>query len=148
MWTHEDSLETTAEPEAIWRLWADVEGWPSWNGDIEHIEIDGPFATGHVIVMTPVEQEPVRLRIAEVADNKLFVDEAEIGAVLIRTIHRIDRIDDDHVRVVYRMEISGDGAEAVGPQVGPRISADFPQTLAALAQRAQRARRARRAQPA
>jgi uncharacterized membrane protein len=40
MWTREDSVETTATPEAIWKLWADVEGWPSWNGDIEHIEID------------------------------------------------------------------------------------------------------------
>ncbi len=72
MWTHEDGVETTAAPEAIWMLWADVEGWPSWNGDIEHIEIDGPFATGHVIAMTPVGQEPVRLRIAEVsADVKM-----------------------------------------------------------------------------
>jgi hypothetical protein len=148
MWTHEDGVETTAAPEAIWMLWADVEGWPSWNGDIEHIEIDGPFATGHVIAMTPVGQERVRLRIAEVSENELFVDEAEFGEVLIRTIHRIDRVDDDHVRVVYRMEISGAGADEVGPQLGPQISADFPQTLTALAQRAEQAQRAGQTQRA
>ena len=46
MWTNEHSIETSAAPEEIWELWADVAGWPAWNGDIERIELDGPFAAG------------------------------------------------------------------------------------------------------
>jgi hypothetical protein len=36
------------------------------------------------------------------------------------------------------MEISGPAADTVGPEIGPQISADFPETLAALAQHAER----------
>ena len=41
MWMNEHSIETSAAPEEIWELWADVAGWPAWNGDIERIELDG-----------------------------------------------------------------------------------------------------------
>lgn len=137
MWSHEDSVETTASPAAIWRLWADVDGWPSWNGDIERIEIDGPFESGSTITMTPFGQDAVVLRLAEVSEGELFVDEAELSDIVIRTVHRIDRVGSGRVRVVYRMEITGDPAEVIGPQLGPQITGDFPQTLAALVQRAQ-----------
>ena len=137
MWSHEDSVETTASPAAIWRLWEDVDGWPSWNGDIERIEIDGPFESGSTITMTPFGQDAVVLRLAEVSEGELFVDQAELSDIVIRTVHRIDRVGSGRVRVVYRMEITGDPAEVIGPQLGPQITGDFPQTLAALVQRAQ-----------
>ena len=54
MWSAERSIETSAAPERIWRLWADVARWPEWNGDIERIELEGPFAPGGRIVMTPI----------------------------------------------------------------------------------------------
>src|SRR5215218_3654064 len=52
MWTNEQSIETVASPEAIWRLWSDVAGWSEWIADIEHIEISGPFAAGRPISAT------------------------------------------------------------------------------------------------
>jgi hypothetical protein len=138
MWWSEESIETTASAEAIWRLWADVPRWPDWNADIEHIELSGPFATGSRISMTPIGEEPVDLRIEEAIEPELFVDVAELGDVVVRTIHRIECLDDDRNRIVYRTEITGPAADRVGPQLGPEISGDFPQTLAALVDRAQR----------
>jgi hypothetical protein len=138
MWTSAQSIETPASPEAIWRLWSDVAGWPEWNADIEHIEISGPFAAGSTISMTPIGQNPVELRVAEAVEPDLFVDEANLGAVVVRTIHRVERLEDDRSRVTYRMEISGPAADSGGPEVGPQISADFPETLAALVQHAER----------
>jgi hypothetical protein len=35
------------------------------------------------------------------------------------------------------MEISGPAADTVGPELGPQISGDFPETLAALVRRAE-----------
>jgi Polyketide cyclase / dehydrase and lipid transport len=137
MWTTEHSIETSAAPEAIWRLWADVPGWPAWNGDIERIELHGPFAAGSRIVMTPVGDDPIELRIAEAVEPELFVDEADIGEIIVRTIHRIEPLNTERARVIYRMEITGPAADTLGPEIGPQISADFPQTLAALAERAE-----------
>jgi hypothetical protein len=137
MWTTEHSVETSAAPEAIWRLWADVPGWPAWNGDIERIELHGPFAAGARIVMTPIGEEPVDLRIAETVEPERFVDEADLGDVLVRTIHRVERLDGEHARVTYRMEITGPAADSLGPQIGPEISGDVPRMLAALVARAE-----------
>ena len=138
MWTNEQSIETTASPEAIWRLWSDVPGWPEWNADIEHIGISGPFTTGSAISMTPAGQDPVELRIAEAVEPKLFVDEADFGDVVVRTIHRVEDMEGGRSRVVYRMEIDGPAADRVGSELGPQISADFPEVLAALVRRAER----------
>ena len=138
MWTNEQSIETTASPDAIWRLWSDVAGWPDWIADIEHIEISGPFAAGSMITMTPAGQDPVKLQIAEAVEPDLFVDEADLGDVVVRTIHRVERLATERNRVVYRMEISGPAADSVGPDLGPQISGDFPETLAALVQKAER----------
>jgi uncharacterized protein YndB with AHSA1/START domain len=137
MWATEHSVETAASPRAVWRLWADVARWPEWNGDIERIEISGPFAVGSTISMTPSGGEPIELRIADATEPERFVDEADLGGVVVRTTHRIERVDADRSRIVYRMEIDGPGSDSVGPELGPQISADFPEVLAALARRAE-----------
>ncbi|MFF7240870.1 polyketide cyclase [Streptomyces collinus] len=138
MWEYEHSIETSAAPEAIWRLWADVENWGTWNAEIEKIETDGPFVAGTQITMTPPGDDPVLLRIAEAVEDELFVDEARFDGLLLRTVHRIDRIDRNRIRVTYRMEITGTGADEVGPQIGPGITADWPETMASLAELALR----------
>lgn len=137
MWTTEHSIETSAEPEQIWRLWADVSSWPEWNGDIERIELVGAFAPGGRIVMTPIGDDPVELRIADAAEPEMFVDEADLGEVVVRTTHHVQRLGGEGSRVTYRMEITGPAADTLGQQIGPEISGDFPQTLAALAERAE-----------
>jgi Polyketide cyclase / dehydrase and lipid transport len=137
MWVAEHTIETTATPEAIWRQRSDVDRWPEWNGDIERIELDGPFAAGSWITMTPFGQEPVELRIAEALGPEQFVDEADLGEIVVRTMHRVERLDQGRARITYRMEITGPAADTLGPEIGPQISGDFPQVLAALVERAE-----------
>src|SRR5205823_10700516 len=136
--TAEHSIETSAAPDAIWRAWADVEHWPEWNRDLARAELDGAFAAGSTIRMTSVDGDVVELRIAEAAPPERFVDEAELGGITVRTTHSLDRAGADRVRIVYRMEISGPESDTVGPELGPQISGDFPEVLAALAERAER----------
>jgi hypothetical protein len=88
--------------------------------------------------MFPHEGEPIELQIAEAVGPQMFVDEADLGPVVVRTIHRIDRLVDERIRIVYGMEITGPEADTVGPQLGPAISADFPDVLASLVERAHR----------
>ena len=132
MWTTEHSIETNVAVDAIWRAWADVPRWPEWNGDIEHIELTGPFAAGSMIAMTPRDQGPVQLRLSDVVEGERFVDEAEVAGTVVRTTHRIEALDEQRVRVVYRLEASGPEAQAIGPA----ISADFDDTLRALVEHA------------
>ena len=137
MWTYQHSIETSATPEQVWGLWADVENWGAWNADIESIQISGPFEAGAEIVMTPAGQDPVLLHVAEVSVNELFVDEARFDGLVLRTVHQLDQGTQGRTRVTYQMEITGTGADELGPQIGPAITADWPQTMAALVKLAQ-----------
>ncbi len=133
MWEYEHSVETTASPETLWRHWSSVEQWPRWNAGIEKIEIDGPFEVGTTFAMTPPgDDEPVRMRLTEVVPEKLFTDEMDAGDFVVRTVHALEPLASGTTRVVYRTEISGPAAGQVGPQLGPAITADFPDVLAAL----------------
>jgi uncharacterized protein YndB with AHSA1/START domain len=133
MWSAEHSIETSASHEAVWRLWADVSGWPQWNADLARAQLEGEFTAGSTIRMTSGDGEVVELQIAEAAKPELFVDEADFGTIVVRTTHRVEP-----GRIVYRMEISGPDADTVGPGLGPQISGDFPEVLRALAERAER----------
>lgn len=137
MWDYEHSVETGAAQQDIWRLWADVESWGDWNAEIERIEIVGPFAEGATILMTPPGEDAIALQLAEVVPGELFVDEARFDGLLLRTTHRVEKLDGGRVRVTYRMEISGAGADDIGPGIGPGITADWPETMASLVEHAQ-----------
>ena len=137
MWSTEHSIETTAAPEAVWRVWSDVERWPEWNADLERAELSGPFAAGSTITMHQQGGDQIELRIAEAAPPERFVDQADIGDVVVRTTHRVEPLEGERIRVIYRMEITGPQADTVGAQIGPQISADFPRVLAALVQQAE-----------
>ena len=134
MWTAEHSIETDVARDAIWRAWAKVPRWTEWNGDIERVTLTGPFAAGSLITMTPHCQDPVELRIADVVEGEQFVDEAEVAGTVVRTMHRLEALDEHRVRVVYRLEATGPAAE----EIGPAITADFDDTLKALVEHAGR----------
>jgi len=87
--------------------------------------------------MVPGGQDPVLLRIIDLVEAERFVDEADLAGVTVRTTHRLDPLDGGRTRVTYRMEITGPAADEIGPQLGPAITADFPDTMAALVARAQ-----------
>ena len=136
MWTTEHSIDTTARPEAIWQLWADVPGWPAWNADLERAEVSGDFFPGGTVTMFSQGQDPIVLTIAETTEPERFVDEADLGQIVVRTEHRVERLVEGGSRVTYRMEITGPEADTMGPEIGPQISADFPDVLRSLVERA------------
>ena len=136
MWEYEYSVETPASPAVVWRHWADVAAWPSWNAGIEKIQVDGPFQVGTRFTMTPPGDDPVTMRLTEIVPGELFTDEADGGDFVVRTVHRLEPVASG-TRITYRTEISGPAADAIGPEVGPAITADFPDVLGALARLAE-----------
>jgi uncharacterized protein YndB with AHSA1/START domain len=137
MWEYEHAVETTASREAVWAHWSDLASWPRWNAGIEKIEIDGPFAVGTTFTMVPPAGEPVRMRLAEIVAPEMFTDEMDGGDFVVRTVHRMESLTGGRTRVVYRTEIIGPAAETVGPELGPQITADFPDVLDALVEMAE-----------
>jgi uncharacterized protein YndB with AHSA1/START domain len=137
MWAYEHSVETTATPEALWHHWSDMATWPQWNDGVEKIDVEGPFEVGTVFTMTPPGDEPIRMRLVEIEHGESFTDEMDAGDFVVRTEHRLEPAAAGLTRITYRTEITGEAADHIGPELGPQITADFPEVLAALAKRAE-----------
>jgi uncharacterized protein YndB with AHSA1/START domain len=133
MWAYQENVDTDASPAAVWRFWADVTQWPRWNSGVAQAHIDGEFAAGSVVEMKLPDGDSVRLVLAEVVVDERFVDVVDLGEVLVRTIHALQPQPDGRTRIHYRTEITGPGADQLAPQIGPAITGDFPEVLAALA---------------
>jgi len=128
-WTTEYRRDIAAPPQRIWQIFTDVEGWKAWNAGIESIAIDGPFATGTWFTMKPPGQEALHSCLIEVRENECFVDQTRVGDLEVVVTHRIERLSSTTSRVSYAVEATGPAAA----EVGPMVSADFPDVLAALA---------------
>lgn len=131
MWEYEYTVDTQVRSDRLWAGWADLASWPQWNDGIATISIDGPFAVGTQFVMTSPDGEPIALRIVEVDQGRSFTDELDAGDFVVRTTHAL-RSGPDTTTITYRTEITGAAADKVGPELGPQITADFADVIAAL----------------
>ena len=128
MWTHEESIEASATPERIWKLFSDVAGWKSWNAGIEHIEIHGPFAAGTTFTMQPPGSEAFVSTLTSVQENEAFTDETVIDGTRVEVHHGIVRLSDGRSRIVYSTTITGPAAA----EIGPFVTEDFGSVLRSL----------------
>lgn len=128
MWTHQESIETSAAPERIWQLFRDVPGWKAWNPGIEAIALHGPFAQGATFMMQPPGSDPFTSTLLEVEENRGFTDVTEIDGTRVVVRHSIAPLAGGGSRVTYATEITGPQAA----DFGPMVIGDFPEVLAGL----------------
>jgi len=128
MWTHEETIETSAPPIRVWELFADITRWKDWNAGIETIEIHGPFEVGTTFTMQPPGQDALTSTLVEVKPNDCFSDETVLGATRVVVNHQLVPLSSGGTRIIYSTEIAGPEAD----EVGPMVTSDFAAVLAAL----------------
>jgi uncharacterized protein YndB with AHSA1/START domain len=128
MWTHEESIETRAAPDRIWKLLSDVTSWKQWNAGVAHIEIHGPFASGTKFDMQLPDGGAFTSTLLDVRENELFTDETVIDGTRVVVHHRIAPVASGGSRVSYHTEITGPAAA----EFGPLVTGDFAAVLASL----------------
>lgn len=128
MWTHEETIEIFAAPARVWEFFEDVARWKEWNAGIESIELHGPFQAGTTFTMKPPGQEAITSTLLEVIPHQRFVDETVLDGTRVVVDHQLVVLASGGTKIIYRTEITGAEAQAVGPMV----TADFGDVLAAL----------------
>lgn len=133
MWTTEHIALTELGRETVWSAVRRLhEGTLSYPG-ADAFELHGPFAVGTELTVTPVGQEPIRSRISEVVPGRVYADVTDLGEVRLTFRYELEDAGvGTGTRVRYSLAIDGDAADAVGPELGPQISADFPEAVAGL----------------
>ena len=134
MFEYEYSVEADVNPEAVWKIYTDTASWPGWDTGTEKVELNGPLAAGTTGLIKFFEQDPLPFRIVTARPNQEFTDETEIpgAGIFVRFTHRLSALSSGGTRITQHVSISGPAAETLGPQIGPGIIADIPQSIAAL----------------
>lgn len=143
MWAFEHSVDTTASPSTVWRLYCDAGGWPSWNSGVERLELDGVFEAGATGKLTPPGGEAMAFSVLAATENTGYVSETTIAeTVALRATNTIVRLPGGGSRITHRAELLGPAAEYFGRSFGPTLAAAVPKGAQALAARAAETERA------
>jgi hypothetical protein len=136
-WEYAPSIETTASPEAIWRLYQDVSRWPEWKYGVQRVELTGPFAAGSTGTITPVGQPPMPFRIVAATENEGYISETRLAdGVPLRLEHTLTPLPGGGTRVVHKAHVPRAALDVFGDGFSPNLNAGINVTLAALSSRA------------
>jgi hypothetical protein len=70
--------------------------------------------------------------IIELEPGRVYADQTRFGDLLLTFRHTLSSVTAGGTQVTHTLEITGAGADQVGPELGPQISADFPVAMAEL----------------
>ena len=106
MWHTEHTLETTTEPEAIWRCYEDVDGWPDWDEGLEWARLLGPLKVGSAGSLKRKGSLRERFKVVEVNEGRGFTC---IGRKLLTRLRLVHRVEPSNLgsRVTHRLEVRG-----------------------------------------
>jgi uncharacterized protein YndB with AHSA1/START domain len=136
MWQHRYTGETSASPAVVWSVLRDLDNWASWDTSMEWVRLRGRFEVGTEVVMKPSGQDPITSVIVQADENEVYADQTEFAGVTLRFSHTLVPLETGGTRVVHRLNITGPAADQVGSELGPMITEDFPEAMAALLARA------------
>jgi hypothetical protein len=138
MWKTEHSVETAARQDALWRLLADAEGWPSWNPGLSSAHLDGPLRNGTTGRTTQASGQKGSFTVRELQEGTYFVNEARVPGAVLRFQHRIEPVDEARRRVTLGATIDGSMAPVWGLVFGRKIAGYMPEAVRQLVARAER----------
>lgn len=129
MWQTEYTADADLAPEAIWASLRALQtgAVPLSSGDVR--ELNGSFAVGSTISVTPVGLGPLESTITELAVNQVLAERTNFNGLVLLLRHTLHPLTDGGTRITRRLEISGENADQQGPVAGPRISEDYPEAL-------------------
>jgi hypothetical protein len=138
MWTTEHSVRTDLDAPAIWAALSDLHHGIALDENSDRFELRGPFAMGTEILVTPQGQGTFRSVIIELTENRVYADQTEFGGLVLTFRHTLAPLAGGGTQVTHQLVIDGDEAGQTGPELGPQISADFPEAMKSLLAAARR----------
>ena len=133
----EASLQTSAAPEAIWRIWSDTSTWPEWNPDVTAISLSGPLAPGAHGSMTTKRGGTHDVTIESVEPGRAF-QLVSTGMPGHRLAFRCEvQPNGAGSRISQGVEIRGPLGGLFSNMMGPKIAQSFEPLLKGLAKRAE-----------
>ena len=142
MWSKTYSTKVTGVSAAeVWKVWADVDRWQEWQGDIDFARLDGAFVQGGKFTLKPQGGPKVKIEILKCDINRNFTDLTRFP--LARMFGSHDMIEHgDGLELTTTISIEGPLAFVWRKIVAQGVADSLPSQTEKLVARAQELRRA------
>ena len=121
----------SAEPDAVWKVWTDVAGWPDWDVSKEIAQLDGPFGPGAHGWAKQRGNLGGSFTITAVEPGRRWVSECPVPLGSVTFEHLLEQADAACVRVVKRATAQG-GSGPLLRLLAPKMRRDTAASLANL----------------
>ena len=131
------SVETSASPAAVWKIWSDTSTWAEWNPDVQSMTLNGPFAAGTSGTMK-TKQGTRQVQLTEVVPGRSFRLETTV-IPLTRFAFECQVVAGPagKTTISQAIRVGGPLGGLVGGMMGPQIANTFPGLLQGLARKAE-----------
>ncbi|MGA7913550.1 MAG: SRPBCC family protein [Candidatus Dormiibacterota bacterium] len=131
------SVETTASPENVWRIWSDMSTWGDWNPNVSSMDWQGGFTSGTAGVMNTRAGQHHKMHLLDVQPGRSFALETSVvPGTRFRFNCRVEPVD-GKTKVSQTVEVKGPLGPVMGGMMGPQVSKEFGTLLENLARRAE-----------
>src|SRR5438552_13900148 len=116
------SVETTASPDKVWKIWSDMSTWGEWNPNVSTMDWSGGFQSGTSGVMNTRAGQHHKMRLLDVVPQQGFALET---SVVPGTTFRFNcRIGSTAGKTTLGqgVEVTGPVGPVLGGMRGPRAS--------------------------
>lgn len=133
------SVETSASPEQVWKVWSDMSTWGDWNPNVSTMDWQGGFASGTTGVMNTRAGQHHNMRLLDVVPGRSFaLETAVVPGTRFRFNCRIEPAG-AKTKISQTVEVGGPLGPVMGGMLGPQVSKEFGTLLANLGKTAESA---------
>jgi uncharacterized protein YndB with AHSA1/START domain len=134
------SVETSASPEKVWRVWSDMSTWGEWNPNVSTMDWTGGFVSGSTGVMNTRAGQHHKMQLVDVQPGRSFaLLTAVVPGTRFRFNCRVEPSSNGKTRVGQTVEVHGPLGPVLGGVLGPQVAKDFGALLENLARKAETA---------
>jgi uncharacterized protein YndB with AHSA1/START domain len=134
------SVETSASPEQVWKIWSDMSTWGEWNPNVSAMDWTGGFVQGSEGIMNTKAGQHHKMKLAEVQPGRFFALETRVvPGTMFRFNCRVEpaAAAGGKTKISQIVEIKGPLGPIMRGMMGPQVSKEFPTLLANLARMAE-----------
>jgi uncharacterized protein YndB with AHSA1/START domain len=131
------SVETSASPTTVWKVWSDTTTWPQWNPDVQSMTLNGPFAAGTTGTMK-TKQGTRQVQLAGVVPGRSFrLETTVIPLTRFAFECKVASGPGGKTTISQAIRVGGPLGGLVGGMMGRQIADTFPALLQGLARQAE-----------
>ncbi len=107
MWSKTYSITTNeVTKEQMWKLFADVNGWHTWDSGVENAQLNGQFEQGNHILLKPKSGPKIKIVLSKVVEKQLFITASSFPLGKIYHQHLFEETSDG-LRISYIITVKG-----------------------------------------